>query len=203
MDEIILVGAGGHASACMDVIEFSGQYNIAGLIDKPGVIIQEHLGHPVIGSDEDLPNLRQKYEYALVTVGQIKSPLIRVRLFQLLLELGYKLPVIISPISHVSKHSQVGLGSIIMHDVVINANARIGTNCIINNKALIEHDTMVGNHCHIAPGAIINGQVSIGNESFIGSGSIIKQSISIGSNCVIGAGTMVKTDIKSGKVIKK
>jgi len=202
MNEIILVGAGGHASACVDVIELSGQYNIAGLVDKPKLIMQEHLGYSVIGSDEDLPNLRQKYEYALVTVGQIKSPLIRFRLFQLLLELGYKLPVISSPISHISKHSQVGSGSIIMHDVIINANARIGTNCIINNKALIEHDAIVGNDCHIAPGAIINGQVSIGNKSFIGSGSIIKQSISIGNNCVIGAGTTVKTDIKSGNLIK-
>ena len=34
MDEIILVGAGGHARSCIDVIELSGQYKIAGLVEK-------------------------------------------------------------------------------------------------------------------------------------------------------------------------
>ena len=34
MDEIILVGAGGYASVCIDVIELSCQFNIAGIIEK-------------------------------------------------------------------------------------------------------------------------------------------------------------------------
>ena len=34
MDEIILIGAGGHAHACIDVIELTGIYKIAGLVAK-------------------------------------------------------------------------------------------------------------------------------------------------------------------------
>ena len=34
MDEIILIGAGGHARACIDVIELSRQFKVAGLIAK-------------------------------------------------------------------------------------------------------------------------------------------------------------------------
>ncbi len=34
MDKIILVGAGGHARSCIDVIELTGFYKIAGLVEK-------------------------------------------------------------------------------------------------------------------------------------------------------------------------
>jgi sugar O-acyltransferase (sialic acid O-acetyltransferase NeuD family) len=203
MDEIILVGAGGHARSCIDVIELSGQYKIAGLVEKDEINRKENLGYPIIGTDNDLENLRQKYDNVLITVGQIKSPDSRVRLFQRLLELDYHLPVIVSPRAYISKHAKIGEGSIIMHGVIINANAKIGNNCIINNRALIEHDAVIGDHCHIATGAIINGEVSVGNETFIGSGAVTKQSISIGENCVIGAGEVLKNDIESNKVVKK
>jgi len=192
MDEIILIGGGGHARSCIDVIELTGLYKIAGLVEKDNVNGKENFGYPIIGTDDDLPDLRKKYGIALVTVGQIKSAEKRVRLFGLLMDLEYKLPVIVSPRSYVSPHSKVGAGTIIMHDVIVNTNAEIGQNCIINNKVLIEHDTNVGDQCHISTGAILNGEVSVGSESFIGSGAVIIQSVSIGNNSVIGAGVIIK-----------
>ena len=73
MDEIILIGAGGHARACIDVIELNSQYKIAGLIDKYVPKSERCLGYPIIGTDEDLSDLRKKYKYCLITIGQIKS----------------------------------------------------------------------------------------------------------------------------------
>ena len=202
MDKILLIGAGGHARSCIDVLEEENQFEIAGLIEKGKSISNESLGYPVIGTDDDLKVLRQQYKNALITVGQIKSPKIRIKLYQLLKELDFTLPVIVSSQAYVSKHAQIGEGSIIMHGVIINANAKIGNNCIINNRALIEHDAVIGDHCHIATGAIINGEVSVENETFIGSGAVTKQAISIGKNCVIGAGVVLKNDIESNKVVK-
>ena len=83
MDEIILIGAGGHARACIDVIELSGRFKLAGLIEKENVNNQKNLGYPIIGTDNDLKDLRQKYDYALITVGQIKSPALRINLFNM------------------------------------------------------------------------------------------------------------------------
>ena len=202
MDEIILIGAGGHARACIDVIELSGKFKVAGLIEKNEEDSKNNFGYPVIGTDEDLQILRQKYSKVLITVGQIKSAEIRVKLFQLLREMDYTLPVIISPQAYVSKHAQIGDGTIVMHSATINANTRVGNNCIINNKTLIEHDAVIGDHCHISTGAILNGEVTVGNESFVGSGVVTKQCISIGNNCVIGAGVVLKRDIEPNQVIK-
>jgi len=195
MDKILLIGAGGHARSCIDVLEEENQFEIAGLIEKGERISNNSLGYSVIGTDDDLKVLRKHYKNAIITVGQIKSPKIRIKLYQLLKELDFTLPVIVSPHAYVSKHAQIGEGSIIMHGVIINANAIIGNNCIINNKSLIEHDAVIGDHCHIATGAIINGEVSVENETFIGSGAVTKQAIAIGKNCVIGAGVVLKNDI--------
>ena len=88
MDEIILVGAGGHARACIDVIELTGLYKIAGLVEKNDANSNESLGYPVLGTDDDLSDLRKEYKFALVTVGQIKSATTRIRLFETLSDLG-------------------------------------------------------------------------------------------------------------------
>ena len=202
MDKILLVGAGGHARACIDVIETENQFEIAGLIEKNESMTDMNLGYPIIGNDSDLSDLRQQYSYALITVGQIKSSKVRIKLYQLLKEFGFTLPVVISPKAYVSKYAQISEGTIIMHGAIVNANAKIGKNCIINNKALIEHDTAIGSHCHIATGSIINGEVSIGNGTFIGSGAITKQCISIGDDCIVGAGVIIKSDITPNQVVK-
>lgn len=203
MNEIILLGAGGHAHSCIDVIELSNQYQIAGLVAELDSNKERNLRYPILGNDDDLLNLRKIFNYALVAVGQIKSPSVRIRLFQRLQELDYKLPVIISPRSYVSKNAQIEEGTIILHDVMVNTNVKVGKNCIINNKALIEHDAVIGNHCHISTGAIINGEVTVGNGSFIGSGTVTKQSVSVGKDCVVGAGVVIKKDIEANVIIKK
>jgi len=202
MDKILLIGGGGHARSCIDVIETSSQFEIAGLIEKNGNMTNVNLGYTIIGIDDDLKVLRDQYSHALITVGQIKSPRLRIKLFQLLSELNFVLPVITSSRAYVSKNAQVGKGTIIMHGAIVNANATIGKNCIINNQALIEHDAVIGDHCHISTNAIINGEVSVGDESFIGSGAVTIQRISIGKNCVVGAGAIIKGDIRSNQVVK-
>ena len=122
--KLILIGAGGHCNSCIDVIESMGQYKIAGLVEKDKTLNDENLGYPIIGTDSDLDELRKEYSLALITVGQIKSSEIRVKLFHLLKKLNFTLPIIISPNAYVSKYAQVGEGSIILHNSTINANAK-------------------------------------------------------------------------------
>lgn len=187
--EIILVGGGGHCVSCIDVIEQEGKFQIAGIVDAKKNSDQI-LGYPVLGNDSHLPSLRKIYKYALVTIGQIKTPSIRMRLYEHLDILGFELPTIISPRAYVSKNAVMLGGSIIMHDVLINARAEIGNNCIINTKALIEHDSIIGSHCHISTGAIINGGVIVGCGSFIGSNAVVRQSTKISKNFFVRSGSL-------------
>jgi NDP-sugar pyrophosphorylase family protein len=137
--------------------EQHGGYQIAGLIGMPDEMNDLHLGYAVIGTDADLPELAKNIPYALITLGQIKTPEHRIRLYQQVVELGFQLPTIIAPSAYVSRHASLGAGTIVMHSAIVNAGARVGENCIINTRALLEHDATVADHCHISTGAIVNG----------------------------------------------
>jgi len=191
MDKIILIGGGGHCKSVIDVIEQEGRFQIAGIVDKPELLDSSVLGYSIIGNDSDLPILAKKYKYALVTTGQIKSPSLRIRLFNLAIEAGFILPTIVSPRAYVSNHAKLDEGTIIMHSAVVNASASIGKNCIINSKALIEHDSTIEDFCHIATNAVINGGVIVRQGSFVGSGVITRQYIEIKKDSFIKAGSLV------------
>jgi sugar O-acyltransferase (sialic acid O-acetyltransferase NeuD family) len=190
MEKILLIGGGGHAKSVIDVIEQEGKFAIAGIVEKFVGESKPVLGYDLIGTDNELPALREHYDYALVTVGQIESAKLRIKLYTRLKELGFTLPTIISPLAYLSKHAILGEGTVVMHHALINAGAKVGNNCIINSKALIEHDTVVGNHCHISTNALLNGDISVADGSFIGSGVITKQ------------GAQLSGFIKAGSVVK-
>lgn len=208
MKDIILVGAGGHCKSCIDVIEQTREYNIIGLIDREEALGTKVLDYEIKWTDNDIPDLVKECDNFIVTVGQISTPVLRIRLFQTLKDNKANLPIIISPYAYVSKHAKIGCGTIIFHGAIINASSKIGANCIINSKSLIEHDAIVGDNCHISTAAIVNGGVEIGNNVFYGSGSVSKEYISVASDIVIGGGSLVRKSlfqkgIYAGNPVKK
>jgi len=192
MDEIILIGGGGHCHSVIDVIEQENRFQIAGIVDKKELFGTKVLNYEVIGSDDDLHVLAEKYKYALITVGQIKSPNVRINLFELAKKAGFILPAIVSPRAYVSKYATIDEGTIIMHDALVNANVTIGRNSIINTNALIEHDSVVKNHCHVSTGATINGGVTVEEKCFVGSRAVTNHCITIATGSFIKAGSLVK-----------
>jgi sugar O-acyltransferase (sialic acid O-acetyltransferase NeuD family) len=189
---LLLIGAGGHARACIDVIEQNGKFNIFGLIGEPTEVGKSVFEYPVLGTDADLTHVIEHCRNALIAVGHIKSPNLRIKLFKQAQELGFVFLPIISSSAYVSSHAVIGAGTIVMHGAMVNAGATVGDNCIVNSKALIEHGTTVENHCHISTGAILNGEVHVGEGSFIGSGSLIKEGVSLGSHSLVGMGLKVR-----------
>ena len=93
-----------------------------------------------------LDAVRMNPEARVITIGyyaliNIKNYKVRVKLFNKLKDLGFKIPSIISPHAYISKHAIIGQGTIVMHGATINAGALIGKNCIINtNPFLLKKD---------------------------------------------------------------
>ena len=189
-EKIVLIGGGGHCRSVIDVIEQTNKYEIIGIIDTKENIGKKVLDYKNIGCDDDLETIFETCQNAIITVGHIKSNDLRVKLFKKVKHIGFNLPVIISPIAYVSKHSFIDEGTIIMHHALINANAKIGKNCIINTKALIEHDCIVEDNCHISTASVLNGGVVVKENTFFGSNATSKQSIEIAG--FIKAGSLVK-----------
>lgn len=191
--DLILIGGGGHCKSVIDVAESAG-YNILGILDMPEEFGKSVLDYKVIGTDDDIPQFADKAEF-IITVGFIKSPAIRMRIFDKVREAGGKLATIIASTAHVSQYASLGEGTVVMHQAVVNADARIGENCIINTFCNIEHDAVIGDQCHISTGTMVNGDCKVGKMCFIGSQSVLSNGVNICDDVIVGVGSLVRKNI--------
>lgn len=190
--KLILLGGGGHCKSCIDVIEQEREYDIIGILDNEKLLGQKVLGYDFIGTDADINKFVSEGYAFLITVGGINQSSVRKNLFSLLHKNNAQIATVISPRAYVSRHVNIGKGTIIMHDALVNASASIGKNCIINTKVLIEHDAIIEDFCHISTAAVINGGVVVKEGSFFGSNAVSKEYIETNINDFIKAGSIFK-----------
>lgn len=190
---LILIGGGGHCKSVIDVAESAG-YNILGVLDMPEEVGKSVLNYKVIGTDDDIPQYADKAEF-IITVGFIKNPAIRVRIYNKVKEANGKLATIVASTAHVSCYATLGEGTVVMHQAVVNAGSQIGVNCIVNTFCNIEHDAVIGDQCHISTGSMVNGDCKVGERVFIGSQSVLANGITVCEDVIIGAGSVVRKSI--------
>ena len=190
---IILVGGGGHCKSVIEAAESVGR-EILGILDLPQLIGTKTSGYEVIGSDADVIDYADKAEF-VVTLGFIKSPALRIKLHENIINNGGTLATIIASTAQVSKYTEIGEGTVVLHHATINAGAKIGKGVIINTSANIEHDVVVGDYAHVSTGAMVNGDCKVGENTFIGSRAVLVNGVRVADDCVIGAGSIVIKDI--------
>ncbi|WP_010648142.1 acetyltransferase [Oceanobacillus massiliensis] len=200
MEDIILLGGGGHAKSIIDSLKSNAEYKIIGILDMKNKIGKIVNGVEVIGQDSDLAYFyEQGIKHAFVTVGALGDNSIRIKLFRLAKSIGYNFPAIIDKTAIVSETAQIREGTFIGKGAIINTNVTVGENCIINTGVIIDHDCFINSSVHLAPGTTLSGEVHIGNGSHLGTNSTVIQDITIGSNTIIGAGSVVVKNIESNK----
>lgn len=173
----------------------SAGYNILGVLDTPENVGKQVLAYSVIGTDDDIPQYVDKAEF-IITVGFIKNPSIRIRIYNRIKDAGGKLATIVASTARVSKYASVGEGTVVMHQAFVNAGAQIGANCIINTFCNIEHDAHVGAQSHISTGTMVNGDCKVGERVFIGSQSVLANGIEVCDDIIVGAGSFVRKTIR-------
>ena len=129
---LVLVGGGGHCKSVLEAAESAG-YSILGVLDMPEEVGKEILSTKVIGTDDDIPSYVDKAEF-VVTVGVIKNPAIRIKLYDKIKEAGGKMATIIASTAYVSKYAILGEGTVVLHQAFVNAGAKVGKNVILNAK---------------------------------------------------------------------
>lgn len=188
-EKVIVIGASGHGKVVADIVRRSGD-TLLGFLDDNGALPPEIAGIPVLGKVADYA----RYPEASFVVG-IGNSGVREKIARQLD--GVRWYTAIHPSAVVSAlETQIGVGSVIMANAVINPSAHIGAHCIINTSAVVEHDNHIGNFAHISVGAKLGGTVSVGAHTWIGIGTTVSNNVSICDHCTIGAGAVVIRDIK-------
>ncbi len=187
MEEIIIVGTGGHAKVVADIIEKRGD-KVIGFLD--GVHPQGlFLGCNILGSDDEYERfLNFKF---VVAIG---DPNARERIVNKMEKASWYTAIHPSAIIS-SLGVKIEEGTVICANVVINPFANIGKHCIINSSACVEHDNVIDDFVHISVGAKLAGSVVVKKKTWVGIGSVVKEKTFICENCMIGAGAVVVQNI--------
>ncbi len=192
MEDVIIIGAGGHAKVIADILLENGEYNIIGLIDSDKN--KSFMDLFVIGDDSCLEALFIRgIKKAFIALG---SNSLRKKLSDNLKNIGYEFINVISKHAVISTNATIGDGIAIMPGAIINAFAKIEDGCIINTNSSVDHDVIIRQYTHIAPGSAVAGGVTIGENSFLGTGCRVIDQIKIGNNVIIGAGAVVINNIE-------
>lgn len=189
MEDIVLVGFGGHGKSVADAIEAGNKYRVYGYTD----LQDNHNGYKYLGTDDILEELFTKgITRAFLCVGYLGKGILRESLDGKLKALGFSFPVIIDPTAVISKKAKIGDGTFIGKRAVVNVEATIGKQCIINTGAIVEHECKIDDFTHVAVGAVLCGQVVVGKAALIGANATVIQCREVKDREIIPAGVVVR-----------
>jgi UDP-perosamine 4-acetyltransferase len=198
MQKLLIFGAGGHAKVSISVALNLGftELTVFGLDDDSSTI----LGFPVLSESPNLSDFSPtSSNLAFVAIG---DNLQRKNKTRELLEKGFKMTSLISPLAIVHEEAQIGPGTLIMPGSVINVGSRVGVGVVVNTGAIIDHDCLIGDFSHIAPNCTLTGSCTIGDLAMVGAGSTLLPGTEIGREAVVGAGSVVTKNVgDSGRVV--
>jgi len=192
MEDIVILGYGGHARSVADSIIRTGLYTIAGYTDPSAG------SGPVryLGTDDVLEDLyRSGVRMAVLGMGFLGASYLRDSLVKRAEEIGYQFPAIIDPSAVIAEDAVISKGSFVGKQAVLNAGSSVGEYCIINTSAVVEHESVVCGYSHVAVGALLCGNVSVGSHTLIGAGTTVLQGTRVGNGCIIGAGSLILRDV--------
>lgn len=192
MKNILIYGASGHSKMIVDILLKNQDYNIIGYIDSFKSINEKVYGFSILGDLNDINSLISKHNIEGIIIG-IGDNYTRQKAFENISEVAPNLAFIsaVHPKAIIASDVKIPRGTVVMADVVINADSKVGEFCILNTKSSLGHDSVLEDFSSLSSGVITGGNVSIGFGSAICLRATIVQGITIGKHTVIGASSLV------------
>lgn len=189
------MGAGGHGRVVLDALEAQG-HRVLGFVDSnPDLAGRTIDGVAVLGGNDALDAFDKSAVVLANGVGSIATMEVRRRVFDGLVDAGWRFVTVVHPAAWVSPRAVLGPGAQVLAGAIVQTGACIGANSILNTRASVDHDCVIGDHCHLAPGVILSGNVSVGDEVHIGTGATVIQGVTLGERCFVAAGAVVTRDV--------
>lgn len=154
MNSLLIIGAGSFSAEVEELARLLGYTDIAFLDDH----IDKTMSEPVIGLCSQIAEMREKYDTAIVALGNNES---RMKYHHMLQECGYTVPTLIHPTAYISPDAEISEGCIIRAKCVVSRYVKLGEATILNVGALIDHHVEIGTGCHILMGSVIRNMAKV------------------------------------------
>ncbi len=185
-NRLVIIGAGGHGKVVADIALKNGYSDICFVDDNASC---KCMGFSIAGKCEELSSFDDGQTDFIIAIG---NNYIREKISK-----AYDVPwtTLIHPSAQIGENVQIGKGTVVMANAVINVCAQIGLHCIVNSGSVVEHDNILEDYVHICPKAALGGDVNIGKLTQIGIGATVINQIDICECCMVGAGAVVVKSI--------
>ena len=187
MNRLIIIGAGGHGKVIADAALKNGYTNICYIDDH---VKDDVMGFPIIGTSADIEHFNDGSTDFIIGIGNNAARKTVAETHNV------NWVSIVHPSAQIAFNVEIGKGTVIMANAVVNVCAVVGEHCIINTGAIVEHDNVIEDCVHISPDVALGGTVRVGSLTHVGIGATVKNNTKISSDCLIGAGAVVVKDIK-------
>lgn len=165
---LLIIGAGGHGQAVMDLAEITGEYSDIFFADDNAPTNELVMGREVVAKVEDVFKGDIKVDDVFVAIG---NNAVRKQIVQRLKVEGFNLTTLIHPRATVSKYAQIEDGVAIMAGAYVGTSAVVKTGVVINANATADHDCVLHEFSHLGVGVQLAGGVEVGAMAWLQAGS--------------------------------
>ncbi len=185
-DNIVVVGAGGHAKVVIATVRAAGGEVVAAYDDDQTRWGQQILGVPIKGpaSNEEIGGAP-----AVIAVGNNRARR------SIAGRVQTQWVSVCHPDTTIHSSVSMGAGTVVFAGSVIQPDATIGAHSILNTAASVDHDCIVGDFVHIGPGACLCGGVVVDEGALLGVGAKVAPNVEIGPWATAGAGAVCVVDV--------
>lgn len=179
---IVIIGAGGHGRAVLDVAISSGRKVLA-FIDE-ALAGQDFLGVPIIAKANDIPLPSDCAFFVAIGDNSLRKIIVEKTRQEMP---GHFAAILVHKTAYVSSLVSLAPNSIVMGNAFVGPNCTIEEGCILNTGSQIDHDGIMGAYSSLGPKACLGGNVKLGVRAVVGIGATVKHGLQIGDDSILAS----------------
>ncbi|MEW5850550.1 MAG: acetyltransferase [Myxococcota bacterium] len=201
--KVVVFGVGDFAQVAHFYLKHDSPHEVvAHTVNREFIKEPTCMGVPVVPFEEITITYPPDTHQLFIAVAYSRVNKNRQELFEKAKALGYTMLTYVCSKAVTWPGLEVGEGSFIFENNVVQPFVRIGVNTVLWSGNHIGHHSTIGNHVFIASHVVISGNCHVGDNSFIGVNATLRDGITLGRECVVGAGTLLLKNAPDRAVFK-
>ena len=203
VEALVVIGSGGFGRETAEVVRAvnaaSPTWDLLGFLDDdPALHGKEVDGIPVLGPIDDAQSFGGGR--FVVCTGHPGNYFSRKRIVQRLGLPAVRYATIVHPTAALPTTMVLGVGSVLLANVVATAGVRIGSHVAVMPGVVFTHDDIAEDYTTFGAGVRLAGRVHVKEGAYVGSGALVREDRTIGAWALVGMGAVVTKDIPQGEV---
>jgi sugar O-acyltransferase (sialic acid O-acetyltransferase NeuD family) len=192
---VVIIGAGGHGRAVLDVAISSGRKVLAFIDEaKAG---QDMLNVPIITRLGEIPLPADCAFFVAIGDNSLRQSIVEKTRREMP---GHDVAILVHSSSYVSPLASLAPGTIVMSNAFVGPNCTIGEGCILNTGSQIDHDGVMESYSSLGPKACLGGAVKVGVRASVGIGATVKHGVQIGDDSLLAAQAYLHRPMPDGAI---